>query len=545
MPEQMSLFDSLILQAANIPVKNTTSTKAEAPVEVKSKKTESSTPTKLTPPQKIVDLLDGVHTVEDLSVKCNVPFSHAVHGNVIYSDVDLEVQSKYSRSLNSYYGTTKVYQRNVVQIGPSNSNYYHREEDTVNLLYVDEDCNPWTAKIELSADGIPLTCHIEKKKWQLATRLQVYSPMQSFEHIRSIMQEKMPYTVKFCDEVDGDLLTFLIAPQLEHLDKAGYLFARSFFKACSLTDGLTAYQRYQKTHQDELDKFNRLIVRTVTPGKIKNVFKTSAEVAKVLKDERRIDVWDTYRILDKFGRIKQDDIQQAYDAGLTPGDLRLVNSILNKRYNNKPIFSFGSLMNYLGRIDMYEAIDKREGLQILSDYLSMCSQLGVEPKVDGDSLKREHDVMARNLRNRKDEIMEEKMKVGCEYLKKYDYAEDVFFVRGIRNHADLLSEANMQHNCVASYANSIVNRRSMIYVMRERAHPDKSLVTIELSPDGMQIRQKFMAHNRPIHNKSISDFIDRWHEHVKAVNKGIEQPMYVEYGQIEESANEPENDIEL
>ena len=54
-----------------------------------------------------------------------------------------------------------------------------------------------------------------------------------------------------------------------------------------------------------------------------------------------------------------------------------------------------------------------------------------------------------------------------------------------------------------------------------------------------------MAHNRPIHNKSISDFIDRWHEHVKAVNKGIEQPMYVEYGQIEESMNEPENDIEL
>ena len=545
MPEQLTLFDSLILQAANTPVQITKSAKADNTSTVQTKKVNKPTPAKLVPPQEIVDLLNSVHTIEDLSVKCNVPFSHEIKDNKIYGDINPDVRSKYSRQTDSWYRTSeRLYFKNVVQIGPSNSSYSHKEEDTVNLLYVDADCNPWTAKIEISGDGIPFTCHVEKKKWQLATRLQVYSPVQDLEQIRTIMQEKMPYTVKYCDEVNGDLLTFLIAPQLEHLDKAGYVFARSFFKACSLKDNLT-YQRYQRNQQDDLDKFNRLIVRTVTPGKIKNVFKTSAEVAKVLKDERKIEVWDTYRILDKFGRIKPDDIQQAYDAGLTPNDLRLINSILNKRYNNKPIFTFGTLMNYLGRIDMYEAIDKRDGLQILSDYLNMCSQLEVEPKVDGDSLKREHDIMARNLRNKRDEIMEKKMKDGCEYLKKYDYAEDVFFIRGIRSHADLLAEANMQHNCVAGYANSIVNRRSLIYVMREKAHPDKSLVTIELSPDGMQIRQKYLAYNRPIHNKAMSDFIDRWHEHVKAVNKGISQPMNIEYGQDDIKEPETENDIEL
>ena len=52
--------------------------------------------------------------------------------------------------------------------------------------------------------------------------------------------------------------------------------------------------------------------------------------------------------------------------------------------------------------------------------------------------------------------------------------------------------------------------------MRETAHPEKSLVTVELSPDLKTIRQKYLAYNQPIRNKSISDFLDRWHQHIKA-----------------------------
>ena len=48
------------------------------------------------------------------------------------------------------------------------------------------------------------------------------------------------------------------------------------------------------------------------------------------------------------------------------------------------------------------------------------------------------------------------------------------------------------------------------------ASSDKSLVTIELSPDCKTIRQKFLAHNQVIRNKAINDFIDRWHRQLNA-----------------------------
>lgn len=134
---------------------------------------------------------------------------------------------------------------------------------------------------------------------------------------------------------------------------------------------------------------------------------------------------------------------------------------------------------------------------------------------------------------------------SLEDLRKYDYAEDVFFVRGIRSYDDLLDEANQQHNCVASYGSAISSKRSLIYVLRERRNPDKSLVTIELSPDGMTVRQKYMAFNRPIHNKAITDFIDRWSDYVREVNKEIVAPGSKYDYSIEEQRQEEEPEVEL
>lgn len=42
---------------------------------------------------------------------------------------------------------------------------------------------------------------------------------------------------------------------------------------------------------------------------------------------------------------------------------------------------------------------------------------------------------------------------------------------------------------------SIAEGRSLIYVMREKKAPDKSLITIELTPKTHKIRQKLLAYN--------------------------------------------------
>ena len=46
--------------------------------------------------------------------------------------------------------------------------------------------------------------------------------------------------------------------------------------------------------------------------------------------------------------------------------------------------------------------------------------------------------------------------------------------------------------------------------MREKAHPDKSLITVELSPKGNEIRQKYMAYNKPVRNRAQTEFLQRW-----------------------------------
>ena len=50
--------------------------------------------------------------------------------------------------------------------------------------------------------------------------------------------------------------------------------------------------------------------------------------------------------------------------------------------------------------------------------------------------------------------------------------------------------------------------------MREKAHPEKSLITIELTPKG-EVRQALLACNRGIRNASQSAFIQRWKKVVK------------------------------
>jgi hypothetical protein len=250
-------------------------------------------------------------------------------------------------------------------------------------------------------------------------------------------------------------------------------------------------------------------------------------VYTALKEETNLQTWDIYRRMCKTGKLSQDTVRQVYEAGYTIKDLEYVSTILGVKHDGKPVFTWTSLVNYMGRIDMYEAIDRREGLPILADYLSMCRQLDMQPRTDGDSLKREHDIAARLIRERHNEIMAKQMREAEERMRReiaegatkkgrLEYREQVFFVKPIYDYDELLDEARQQHNCVASYAERIARGTSVICTMRETAHPEKSLVTIELSPDMKDIRQKFLAYNQPIRNKAMTEFIERWHRQVNA-----------------------------
>ena len=344
----------------------------------------------------------------------------------------------------------------------------------------------------------------EFSKWTPVERMVGKEYVILFDGIHNKLKELYPYTFAFYQEHKNDFveeaaLRLLLCPWLEQLYKAGFVFANKFL-----------YRSYLKP--TDVETFNRLCGKGTN---LNSIFKTSKAVYSALKNEESLGVWDTFRKMDKFGRIPATCIERTYNAGYSEKALSQFSSILGYTFRNKPVFSWQSLQSYLERIDMNEAIEAEEGLMLLSGYLANCRVLDMQPRLDGDSLKREHDITARIVRNQRDEILAGKMGGPCKALQADNYAESVFFVRGIQSYDDLLDEAKQQHNCVAGYAQNIISGSSRIYVMREKTKPDRSLVTIELDRKKKLI-QHFWSYNRPVRNKAQTEFIHRW---LKAIQK--------------------------
>ena len=388
------------------------------------------------------------------------------------------------------------------------------------LIYVDQNGVPWSNRITMYfnkplyisyqsardyADGRSVDFEhpvmlekMEFSKWKVFAKYPEpgsYMLLNSELDLWDILERTNPYGMETAKQYDcTNPLLFFTCPQLEQLIKAGYDFVEN---------GIRGFWRQTK----EIDAFNRL----TQPGtKLKNIFKTSKDVYTTLRGETDLEIWDVYRKMAKTGKLTKETIEQAYWMHFDADDLKTVNSILNRRHSGKPVFTWHTLMNYLQRLDTFQAISAREAFPLLNDYLSMCEQLEIQPRIDSDSLKREHDVTARTIREKRDEILEKKMENACEYLSENDYSEDVFFIRGIRNHSDLIDEAKQQRNCVGSYGQRIINHQSLIYVMRETARPNRSLITVEINPECDRIRQKFLAFNQPVTDKKQNEFLERW-----------------------------------
>ena len=334
--------------------------------------------------------------------------------------------------------------------------------------------------------------------------------LQGEEEIEKIFRRNFPWAEEYVSEqYIGDepwkrMASYMMYPCVKQLDKAGYSVGETARRLIWLaTDG----RNHRSLRQTDLDAVNRLL--NVRGGSPKKIFKTTKAVYETLKKETDIEKWDTLRKLANSMDLRRDDVELIYGGSLYR-HARLVSDVLKSKHEGRSVFTLSSLVSYLNRIDLNEAIGAEEGLQLLADYLRCCRAVGARPKIDGDSLKREHDVMARNAREHRDEIIARKMTGECRKSMKYDYEEDVFLIRSVRDHDDLLDEANQQHNCGAGYAGSIADGKSRIFFLREKNRPEKSLATVELSPNGKEIRQKLLAFNQPIRNKAITEFLERW-----------------------------------
>lgn len=398
---------------------------------------------------------------------------------------------------------TYVYERTVLRNHATSENYYMSPYDLLSydnlppsLKLTGISCKPWRLVKNVDPDRIQL---------------------QTDATLEALLKNANPYALKYCAGKNVPLALYMQAPYLEILSKAGYAFVDRFVMNWAQT-------RHERYYLGRVQCLNRLCQRGSSP---KEIFKTSKAVYSALKNETSLEQWDEFRKLAKTSDISENALQtimgwsvrNVFDrynnrSYLKPAEtVRTIRSALRCTYEDKPVFTFETLVNYLARLDRAEAISRAEALPLLQDYLRMCNQLNMRPKIDGDSLKREHDIAARLCIDQRDEILNREMLKVAQQNAVFNYSESEYFVRAITDQNDLISEAVQQHNCVAGYASSIAAGTSRVFVLRKTAEPDTSLVTVELSPNGRSIRQKYMAFNHEIRDKSISDFLDRWMKH--------------------------------
>lgn len=192
----------------------------------------------------------------------------------------------------------------------------------------------------------------------------------------------------------------------------------------------------------------------------------------------------------------------------------------------KKVFSISKLVRYLERVDMYQAIELYSAIEILQDYIRMCKDMGVTPITDSNSLKREHDVMARlysdfarakyaakeEERNRQEE---EKFKQVYPELEKYSFEDSDLKVLVPHTPMDMIQESIMNHNCLSSYIHNFAEGKTNIFFIRRKEELDKSYITVELNSTMCDYRQAYYSCNQPVTKKSDLTFIKNWMENNK------------------------------
>ena len=254
-----------------------------------------------------------------------------------------------------------------------------------------------------------------------------------------------------------------------------------------------------------------------------------SESKKIAKEKAKENIKTKEKDIRGFDEATVDAILNLdiRDANTLKKIKHIINSALDE--NGERMFTIRTLFNYLERIDMYQAVPAYQSIDIISDYLRMCKDLEVVPRLDSDSIKREHDVTARNHNiwyRQKREAMdaERAAKEGGEFrersrqLEQYEFKKGNYIAIVPKEIKDLINEGKNNHNCVASYVQAFIKGRSNIFFIRHADNPEKSYITIELTESCENRKQAFLASNERITLDADWEFIQDWLENNKALN---------------------------
>lgn len=147
--------------------------------------------------------------------------------------------------------------------------------------------------------------------------------------------------------------------------------------------------------------------------------------------------------------------------------------IHNYGYNAK------SLMQYLDYLKTFEAIESIGYNMIeLFDYARMMNEISRRFDRYPKHFLTTHRIATRNYNRLKADFDEKKFAECINKDMEYSYKSYSFIYPKCVE--DIKNEAVQQNNCVASYIQSVIDRKCDILFLRRREAPEKSLVTIEV-----------------------------------------------------------------
>lgn len=247
-----------------------------------------------------------------------------------------------------------------------------------------------------------------------------------------------------------------------------------------------------------------------------------------------LDQWNEIRIWYKKDKFSRETGEAIFTLGVNDsGTIKKIRKLCLAEFNGKRLYTINSLINYLGRVDMYQAIRLLDAIEILNDYIRMCVQMGVEPNTNSNSLKREHDVQARNFytwhsaerTKQYNAQFEERAKV----LNKYAYEDDDLIVMIPKTPTDMINEGIHNSNCVGSYCSSYAEGNANIFFVRRKAAPESSYITVQLNGPCTAYTQAYYSCNRRINSLKDLSFIKKWLDHNKEVNKDYAEAQFFSF----------------
>lgn len=253
--------------------------------------------------------------------------------------------------------------------------------------------------------------------------------------------------------------------------------------------------------------------------KINNIIKLPKKASQIVKDLGEKDILLLEEMHETGNGLQPDFVRYLLEwemARRNEGSFLSQDMLTGTRGMIRLGFSNSEIHSYLIKADLHQAIPPYETLGIWYDYVNMAQMMDVPYKRFPSSLKKEHDLMARDYQYQKDEIIEKEFQKRKEQLKSLEYEGENFVILAPKGTNDIVREGKVLRHCVASYIEKVATKETTVLFVRKKEVPEEPFYTIEVR-NGKVVQIEGSPHNRRPSNE-VMNFVKEW-EKIKLSKK--------------------------